>query len=407
VETTPRGMRLSIAIFGRRNTGKSSLINALTNQDIAIVSPVPGTTTDPVYKSMEILPIGPVVLIDTAGVDDEGQLGHLRTQRTMAVLNATDLALLVIDPVLGFSDWERELLEQIKARNIPVIGVVNKTDLGRWEGIDALKAHLEIPIVLVSALTKAGIEELKMEIIRSAPKDLMEHGIIGDLLKPQDLAVLVVPIDAAAPKGRLILPQVQVLRDLLDHGCMAVVVQPKQLPLVFANGLKPELVITDSQAFAQVNKDTPADVRITSFSILFARYKGDLATLVAGAKAIDRLRPGDRVLIAEACTHHRVEDDIGTVKLPGWLKKKVGGDLEFEWVSGKGFPPNLADYNLVIHCGACMNNRREMLFRIMEARKAKVPIVNYGVAIAHLHGILSRTLDPFPKIQRLLEDDLA
>ncbi|MBS3976324.1 MAG: [FeFe] hydrogenase H-cluster maturation GTPase HydF [Syntrophomonadaceae bacterium] len=407
MEATSRGMRLFIAIFGRRNTGKSSLINALTKQDIALVSPVPGTTTDPVYKSMEILPIGPVVLIDTAGIDDEGELGRLRVERTMAVLNSTDLALLVIDQGLGFADWERQLLDQIKAKGIPVVGVVNKTDLGKRDDLEVLSQALAIPFVPVSALTGAGIEDLKMEIIRRAPTELMEQVIIGDLLQPEDLVVLVVPIDAAAPKGRLILPQVQVLRDLLDHRCMAAVVQPEQLSAVFTMGLKPKLVVTDSQAFALVNRVTPSGVQITSFSILFARYKGDLATLVAGAKAIDRLQPGDRVLIAEACTHHRVKDDIGSVKLPKWLKDKAGGELNFEWSSGKGFPPNLTDYSLVIHCGACMINRREMLFRIMEARKAGVPIVNYGVAIAHLHGILSRTLTPFPKIKQLLEGDIA
>ncbi|MEW6660974.1 MAG: [FeFe] hydrogenase H-cluster maturation GTPase HydF [Bacillota bacterium] len=406
MEATPRGMRLFIAIFGRRNAGKSSLINALTKQDIALVSPVPGTTTDPVYKSMEILPIGPVVLIDTAGIDDEGDLGKLRVERTKAVLNTTDLALLIIDPMLGFGDWERQLVDLIKAKGIPVVGVMNKADLGNRMDLVALSNSCGIPFLPVSALTGAGIQDLKMEIIRSAPKELMEQVIIGDLLQAEDLVVLVVPIDSAAPKGRLILPQVQVLRDLLDHRCMAVVVQPEQLPLLFAMGFKPRLVVTDSQAFAQVNRDTPPGVQITSFSILFARYKGDLSSLVAGAKAIERLRPGDRVLIAEACTHHRVKDDIGTVKLPKWLKDKVGGELDFEWSSGQGFPPNLEVYNLVIHCGACMINRREMLFRIMETRKAGVPIVNYGIAIAHLHGILQRALAPFPQLQKILEGDL-
>lgn len=404
---TTRGQRLHIAIFGRRNAGKSSLINALTDQEIALVSDVPGTTTDPVYKAMEILPIGPVMLIDTAGLDDVGTLGNLRIEKSKGVLNKTDLVLLVIDAVDGVTDFEQQLIKEIQQRQLPVVAVLNKVDRQAISDsrLEQYREQLAVPTVPVSALTKYGISELKRLIVQNAPKGWDDQPIIGDLVAAGDMVVLVTPIDRAAPKGRLILPQVQTIRDLLDHRTVALVTQPEMLKQTLS-GLttKPALVVTDSQAFGQVNADTPRDINLTSFSILFARYKGDLESLVLGAKAIDSLRPGDKVLIAEACTHHRVEDDIGTVKIPNWLRKHLGGELQFEWVSGGKFPQNLGEYKLVLHCGACMLNRREMLSRIMQVREHGVPIVNYGVAIAHLHGILRRALSPFPQLVTLLDE---
>lgn len=402
---TPRGSRLHIALFGRRNAGKSSLINALTRQEIAIVSPVAGTTTDPVYKSMEILPIGPVVLIDTGGLDDTGELGDLRVAKSLALLNKTDLALLVADHRQGQGEVEREFIEAAGQKKIPVIGVLNKIDLPP----DSRPTDFplpDIPWVKVSALTGRGITELKQAMIRSAPKEWTAPTIAGDLAPPGELALLVVPIDLAAPKGRLILPQVQTLRDLLDHDCLAMVVKERELKAALSRLQRPPaLVITDSQAFLKVDADTPPGVSVTSFSILFARYKGDLAALAAGALAVKNLQPGDRVLIAEACTHHRVADDIGTVKIPRWLRQIVGGDLHFEWSSGTGLPGDLGRFSLIVHCGACMINRREMISRIMAAQAAGAPIVNYGVLIAYVHGILRRALGPFPDILALLAEN--
>jgi [FeFe] hydrogenase H-cluster maturation GTPase HydF len=409
MQSTPRGSRLHIAIFGRRNAGKSSLINALTNQEAALVSPVAGTTTDPVYKTMEILPLGPVVLIDTAGIDDEGELGKLRVKRSREVLNKTDLALLVVEAGSEAGRFERELIELCREKTLPVVGVLNKTDL-RHEDTDTAKAFaglLGSEPVQVSALTGRGITDLKIAIILSAPARWDEQPIVGDLLDPGDLVVLVVPIDKAAPKGRLILPQVQTIRDILDHDAVSLVVKERELKQALRNLCeKPRLVITDSQAFLKAEADTPPDVLLTSFSILFARYKGDLETLAAGAVAIAQLQPGDRVLMAEACTHHRVEDDIGRVKLPRWLRQSAGGELHFDWSSGAGFPEKLDGYKLVVHCGACMINRREMLARIARAREAGVAIVNYGVAIAHLMGILPRALSPFPAVRRMLSGEI-
>lgn len=408
MQNTPRGNRLHIAIFGRRNAGKSSLINALTNQDIALVSPVAGTTTDPVYKAMEILPIGPVVLIDTAGIDDEGELGELRVRRSREVLNKTDLALLVMEAGNNVTRFEEEIVQLCREKNLPVVGVLNKIDLHPVKELEiqTFGERLSIEPVMVSAATGAGITDLKIAIIRTAPPGWDDQAIVGDLLEPGDTVVLVVPIDSAAPKGRLILPQVQTIRDILDHDAISVVAKERELKEAI-NQLqkKPKLVITDSQAFLEAEKDTPPDVLLTSFSILFARYKGDLETLADGAKAIDSLQPGDKVLMSEACTHHRVEDDIGRVKLPRWLRKAVGGELYFDWSSGSGFPANLDDYKLVIHCGGCMINRREMLSRIARAREAGIPIVNYGVAIAHLMGILPRALSPFPAAAQTLAEE--
>ncbi len=407
MQDTPRGARLHIAIFGRRNAGKSSLINALTNQDIALVSEVPGTTTDPVYKAMEILPLGPVVIIDTAGIDDVGDLGALRVERTFQVLNKTDLAVLVIEPTDGVTDYERQLAADIRKRGIPIVAVAAKSDLGQTApaALAAWGADLGEPVLAVSAKNGQGIEELKRTIIKKAPDNWEGPPVIGDLLNPGDTAVLVVPIDLAAPKGRLILPQVQTIRDILDHDAYSVVVKERELREALA-GLrhKPRIVVTDSQEFLKAAADTPDDVWLTSFSILFARYKGDLETLVSGAKAIDKLKPGDRVLISEGCTHHRQADDIGRVKIPRWLRQTVGGELAFEWVSGGDFPRNLASFSLIVHCGACMLNRREMLHRLSVARESGVPIVNYGVLIAYIHGILPRALAPFPAARLILDD---
>ncbi|SHE86989.1 [FeFe] hydrogenase H-cluster maturation GTPase HydF [Desulforamulus putei] len=408
MDSTPRGNRLHIAIFGRRNAGKSSLINALTNQDIAVVSHVPGTTTDPVYKAMEILPVGPVVIIDTAGIDDTGHLGELRVQRSLDVLNKADMVLLVMDAGAGLTEFELDIAERCQEKKLPVVAVLNKTDVHpvTESQMNEMKEKLGLEPVAVSALTGAGISDLKIALVKSAPPSWDDQTIVGDLLNPGDVAVLVVPIDLAAPKGRLILPQVQTIRDILDHDAMAYVVKERELKECIATlNKKPKIVITDSQAFLKADADTPPDVLLTSFSILFARYKGDLETLVAGAKAIEKLKPGDKVLIAEACTHHRMEDDIGTVKIPRWLRQIVGGELDFHWSSGHRFPTDLSEYKLVVHCGSCMINRREMLSRIMQVQQAGVPIVNYGVCIAYVQGILRRALSPFPMLQEMLDDE--
>ncbi len=407
MQDTPKGARLHIAIFGRRNAGKSSLINALTSQDIALVSDVPGTTTDPVYKAMEILPIGPVMIIDTAGIDDVGDLGALRVERTMQILNKADLAIVVVEPESGITEYEQTLIREIKKRNLAVVGVVNKSDLYTLssELLDEWSKAMQLPLQAISARTGQGVEELKRLIIKNAPDNWEGPPVIGDLLNPGDTVVLVIPIDLAAPKGRLILPQVQVIRDILDHDAYSVVVKERELKEALENLRQPpRMVVTDSQEFLKVAADTPPDVMLTSFSILFARYKGDLETLVAGAKAIDSLKPGDKVLISEGCTHHRQADDIGKVKIPRWLRQMVGGELDFEWVSGCTFPPDITKYRLIVHCGACMLNRREMLYRLAEAREKNVPIVNYGLLIAHVHGILRRTLAPFPAAQWILDE---
>lgn len=406
---TPRGNRLHIALFGRRNAGKSSLINALTNQSLAIVSAVAGTTTDPVYKSMEILPLGPVVVIDTAGLDDIGELGLLRVEKSLEVLRKSDLVLLVTDAAQGIGEPETSLAEKCRAQKIPFILVFNKTDLLDLPPDTLTAAQSELgaaAVVSVSALERRGIGELKIAMVRHAPARWDNQTIVGDLLQPGDIAVLVVPIDLAAPAGRLILPQVQMIRDILDHDAMAYTVKERELKECIASlQRKPKIVITDSQVFLKADADTPPDVLLTSFSILFARYKGDLETMVRGARAIDRLKPGDKVLISESCTHHRVEDDIGTVKIPRWLRQHVGGELTVDHSSGLTFPQNLSEYKLVLHCGACMTNRREMLARILEVQQAGVPIVNYGVAIAALMGILRRALSPFPLLQDILDEE--
>jgi len=405
MNNTPRGNRLHIAIFGRRNVGKSSLINAITNQNIALVSDVAGTTTDPVYKSMEILPVGPVVLIDTAGLDDAGRLGELRVKRSFSVLNKTDLVLLVVEAGCSLTAYEEEILGISREKNIPVIIVLNKSDLtpAGPGSAKSLKERTGFDAVRVSAANGCGIDELKMAIIRNAPLTWDDRPVAGDLLTPKDHVVLVTPIDSAAPKGRLILPQVQTLRDILDHNGMATICKETELEATLKLlNQKPALVITDSQVFKQADAATPPDILLTSFSILFARQKGDLHSLALGAKAIDKLRPGDKILMAEACTHHPVEDDIGRVKIPNWLRQHVGGELKFEWVSGTAFPDNLQEFSLIVHCGGCMINRREMLSRLAQAQANDVPIVNYGVAIAHLMGVLPRALSPFPEIKDVI-----
>ncbi|MBC8014142.1 MAG: [FeFe] hydrogenase H-cluster maturation GTPase HydF [Sporomusaceae bacterium] len=410
MNNTPRGNRLHIALFGRRNAGKSSLINALTNQQVAIVSKIAGTTTDPVYKSMEILPLGPVVMIDTAGLDDIGELGQMRIKKSLEVLAKTDLALLVMDAQTGAGQLEQEVVRLCQEKNIPVIGVINKIDAFpvSLSGQDAIKQELGIEnLVMVSALTKKGMSDLKIALVKTAPAQFDSLTIVGDLINPGDTAVLVTPIDLAAPKGRLILPQVQVIRDILDCDGMAYVVKERELKECIANmKKKPRIVITDSQVFLKADADTPPDVLLTSFSILFARYKGNLEVLVQGAKALLALKPGDKVLMSEGCTHHRVEDDIGTVKLPRWIRQFVGGEIQFEWSSGMTLPTDLSEYKLVVHCGACMLNRREMLARIVETQQQGVPIVNYGVAIAALQGILPRVLSPFPLLVEMLDKDI-
>ena len=401
---TPSSRRLHISIFGRRNAGKSSIINAITGQNLAIVSDVKGTTTDPVQKAMELLPIGPIVMIDTPGFDDEGELGLARVEKSMQVLNKTDFAIMVVDGTAndGFTNalqaQEQEFLQQLEERKIPYIVAINKLDLLTEEQIAFWKAqpfYVEHGI-LVSASAKLYIPELKDYIAAKAEYENLDRPIVGDLLNPGDAVILVVPVDSAAPKGRLILPQQQTIRDLLDHGCMPLVVKETDLQKAFST-LKddPKMVITDSQVFAKVAKETKREIPMTSFSILFARYKGDLEAQVKGANAIATLQDGDKVLISEGCTHHRQCGDIGSVKLPNWLLEHTGKKLEFEFTSGTEFPTSLKDYKLVIHCGGCMLNEKEMKHRLSVAAKEGVPMTNYGVAIAYLKGILERTLEPF------------
>lgn len=392
---TPNANRLHIAIFGKRNVGKSSLINALTAQEIALVSTLAGTTTDPVYKAMELLPIGPVVIIDTAGLDDRGEIGELRIKKTKEVMDKTDLALLVIDGNVGDLTLEREWYEDLKKRKIPVVGVINKVDKGDVQ-VDEIQKIINIDFVKVSAKDKLNIDELKKAIMKMAPEDFEKSTIVGDLVKPKAIVLVVAPQDIQAPKGRLILPQVQIIRDLLDNDAMALVVKDSELEDILASlKYKPDLVITDSQVFKKVNSIIPKDVPLTSFSILMARYKGDLHSLVKGARAIDTLKPGDKVLIAEACTHHPLEGDIGREKLPIWLEEKVGGKLDIKVCAGSSFPEDLSEYKLILHCGACMFNRQQLMSRIKKANIEGMPITNFGIAIAHINGILDRVLSAF------------
>lgn len=389
LNTTPVSSRLHIGIFGRRNAGKSSLINALTRQDVALVSPVAGTTTDPVLKTMEILPIGPVAIIDTAGLDDEGDLGEMRIERTLQVLNKTDLAILVVDAEAGVGIHEIEAVTKIREKKIPIVGVLNKIDSKKLlkEEKQAWQKMLGIELVETSTQTRAGIDDLMLAIIRKAPSEDFIKPLIDGLLSQGETAVLVVPIDKSAPKGRLILPQQQVIRDILDIGAVAVITRQHELRKTLESLVnKPAIVITDSQEFKVVDEITPKDIPLTSFSILLARQKGDLEEMTRGLKAVDELKPGDRVLIAEACTHHRQDEDIGTVKIPKWLNAKAEGELIYEWTSGMSYPSDISRFKLIVHCGACMINRREMMYRIELAKGKGVPIVNYGLLIAHLNG---------------------
>ena len=393
---TPSSNRVHIGIFGKRNAGKSSVMNALTNQSIAIVSDVLGTTTDPVLKAMELLPIGPVVMIDTPGIDDEGELGALRVRKSYQMLNKTDIAVAVIDGAEESAE-DTALIERIRKKNIPCAVFHNKSDT-LPENFPRKEGHY-----YGSALTRDGIDELKEAIVKLAQVSEPDRKIVGDLLDPTDIAVLVVPIDAAAPKGRLILPQQQTIRDILEAGGISVVVKETELAETLKKlGTKPKLVITDSQAFGKVSAETPEDILLTSFSILFARYKGTLETAVRGAKALDDIKDGDKILISEGCTHHRQCGDIGTVKLPNWVKKHTGKDVAFEFTSGTEFPDDLSGYAAVIHCGGCMLNEREMKYRYACAEEQGVPITNYGIAIAHMHGILKRSVEPFEEIRKIL-----
>lgn len=392
---TPRSNRIHIALFGRTNAGKSSVINAITQQNISVVSDIKGTTTDPVYKAMELLPIGPVVMIDTAGLDDVTDLGLLRKEKTIDILNKTDMALLIIDATIGIQDFEKEILQQIRSKNIPIVGVLNKTDLIEGLDITHFEKEIDLKLIPISAENKTEIDTLKHAIIKALPDDSTDT-LLGDLIEPNDIAVLVVPIDSAAPKGRLILPQQQVVREILDLNGICVVTKEFQLEESLKSlSKKPKVVITDSQAFEMVSKITPEDILLTSFSILFAKYKGDLKELVKGAEYIEKLKDGDHILISEGCTHHRQSDDIGTVKIPKWLKEHTGKDLNFHFSSGYGYPTDLQQFSLIIHCGACMLNKREVLHRIEQAKTNDIPIVNYGVLIAYLKGIFERALIPF------------
>ena len=404
---TPMSERVHIGFFGKRNAGKSSVMNAVTGQDLAVVSEVKGTTTDPVYKSMELLPLGPVVMMDTPGIDDEGELGSLRVKKSYQVLNKTDVAVLVIDGTAGASEEDMALLERIRKKDIPFVVVINKKELSDKEVEGSVRQSLSLDdsqLVFVSAATGEGIYGLKEKIAAVAAAEESEKYLVRDLLDPSDVAVLVVPIDSAAPKGRLILPQQQTIRDILEAGAISVVVKETELKDALEKlGTKPKMVITDSQAFAQVAADTPDDILLTSFSILMARYKGNLEQAVRGVTALDSLEDGDTVLISEGCTHHRQCDDIGTVKIPRWIREYTGGkEIRIETTSGTEFPDDLTKYKLIIHCGGCMLNEREMKYRLSCAADQGVPMTNYGIMIAYVKGILKRSVETFPEIYKML-----
>ena len=393
---TPSGERVHIGFFGRRNAGKSSVVNAVTGQNLSIVSATKGTTTDPVYKAMELLPLGPVVIIDTPGIDDVGALGEERVRRTKQVLNKTDIAVVIVDGTEGLAPADEEVLALIRSKGLPYLIVYNKADLVKHA------AEADDHAIHVSALTGDGIYELKEKLARLKPADA-EAPIVSDLIHSGDMVVLVVPIDSAAPKGRLILPQQQTIREILDSNSAAIVVKEDELPHTLSCFTKkPSLVITDSQVFGRVSADTPDDICMTSFSILMARHKGLLESAVRGVTAVDKLKDGDTVLIAEGCTHHRQCDDIGTVKIPRWLKEYTGKDISIETASGRDFPEDLSPYAMVIHCGGCMLNGREVGYRMKTAADQAVPITNYGIAIAYMKGILRRSLSVFPDLQELL-----
>ena len=403
---TPASERVHISFFGKRNAGKSSVINAVTGQDLAIVSSVRGTTTDPVYKTMELLPLGPVMIIDTPGIDDEGELGALRVRKSYQVLNKTDIAILVVDSTTGKGEEELALIHRFHKKGIPYLVVYNKIDLLSGEEIKDLAMSVRPGEVLVSAADGMNIQELKEKIATLKPENTHKYPLIQDLIEPLDLVILVVPIDKAAPKGRLILPQQQTIRDILERGALSLVVRDTELKSTLdhflAQGVCPKLVVTDSQAFARVSKDVPENITLTSFSILFSRYKGELETQLEGVAALSSIQDNDRILIAEGCTHHRQCGDIGTCKIPDWIRNYTGKKPVFEFTSGTEFPDDVSSYKMVVHCGGCMLNEREMKYRIASCRDQGVPITNYGLLIAQVTGILKRSLGPFPEMQKLV-----
>lgn len=406
---TPSADRVHIGFFGRRNAGKSSIVNKVTGQELAVVSDVKGTTTDPVSKAMELLPMGPVVIIDTPGIDDEGHLGELRVRKAKQVLNRVDVAVLVVDATVGKTSVDEELIHIFKEKEIPYLVVYNKADLLKTKDGNRLSSDNNLnqnteQSIYASAATGQNIYELKEKIASLAVTDELKLRLVGDLLEPSDFAILVVPIDKAAPKGRLILPQQQTIRDVLETGAVAIVIKEDELSNTLETlGKKPKLVITDSQVFARVSEETPEDIWLTSFSILFARFKGNLKTAAAGAAALDRLKDGDKILISEGCTHHRQCDDIGTVKLPRWIRNYTGKELEFEYSSGRDFPEDVTKYSLIVHCGGCMLNEREMRYRQKCALDQEIPITNYGIAIAYMQGILKRCVEMFPDVRKELD----
>ncbi|PKN51932.1 MAG: [FeFe] hydrogenase H-cluster maturation GTPase HydF [Deltaproteobacteria bacterium HGW-Deltaproteobacteria-13] len=412
MDNTPKGNRLHIALMGRTNVGKSSLLNLMLGQDIAITSPVAGTTTDVVEKAMELLPIGPVLFLDTAGLDDVSELSGARLKKTAKIFDRADVIILVVEPDT-WTKYEDTVLAKSQKRKIPILIVVNKIDLHQpspdWLKMITEKTGLVLTVSCSDEKQRQNyLETLKQQLLEKAPADFVgTPSLIGDLIPPGGFAVLVVPIDLEAPKGRLILPQVQTIRDILDNDAAAIVVKERELAAALAN-LKnpPAIVVTDSQAILKVDADVPKNIPLTTFSILFARQKSDLAVMAAGAAAIENLKPGDRILIAEACSHHALEDDIGRVKIPRWLRQYVGGDLQMDISAGRDYPDDLKNYKLILHCGGCMMNRREMLNRVRKAQEAGVPIVNYGVAISFLQGVIKRSLAPFPSALEAFENKL-
>lgn len=398
---TPSGERIHIGIFGKRNAGKSSLINAITSQDLSIVSDQKGTTTDPVFKAMELLPLGPVMVIDTPGIDDEGELGNMRVQRAYQILNKTHLAILVVDGISGLSDEDEKLLAFIQEKNVPVIVAFNKSELLTDEERQNIK--VDVPYMLVSAATGENIYQFKTALAKLLPED-EPNVMLEDLLQPNDVVVLVTPIDSSAPKGRLILPQQLVIRNIIDNKGIVIVVQPDELENALTKlNQKPRLVVTDSQVFSKVAKIVPEDIELTSFSILMARYKGALVNSINGVKTLDSIQNDDVVLISEGCTHHRQCDDIGTVKLPNWIRNHTKAEPKFVFTSGNEFPLDLHNYKMIIHCGGCMLNEREIMYRNKCAHLQNIPMTNYGIAIAYLNGILKRTIAPFPEVRDILK----
>lgn len=409
LQETPSGNRLHIGIFGKTNSGKSAFINAFSGQSVSIVADVKGTTTDPVQKSMELLPLGPVVVIDTPGIDDEGELGALRVKKSYQVLNKSDAAVLVVDASLGLCEEDFAFIEHIQKKQIPYAVAFNKSDLAPSaslaKDLQYLKEH-QIDFVSVSTADLSGIDTLKEKIATLAKTEDTKLRIVADLIHPSDFVVLVVPIDKAAPKGRLILPQQQTIRDILEADATAIVVKEYELRDTLAHlGKKPRLVITDSQVFAKVSADTPADIMLTSFSILFARYKGNLPALIKGVTALEQIEDGDKILVSEGCTHHRQCDDIGSVKLPRWIRQYTGKEPEFVFSSGTEFPADLSPYKMIVHCGGCMLNEREMKYRLACAKDQNIPMTNYGILIAYIQGILKRSVEPFPAVSMMLTEE--